>query len=383
MTKTITKAILGFCFLAILQSCETEPEAVDYKPLFSKAIEEGLQSNISYAKGFATYEMDDVYRVDIYQPGLGSNIAASYYLSNNFSDETLFNCSDCIKLPLDSVAVFSATQINAYDKLGLLESIVGVSEGKYINNKAVQQAVEQGQIIELANSGSFYLEATLNLNPQLIFYSPYKVNEVHPLAASKITMIPFFDFLEEDPLGRAEWVKFTAVFYNKSAQADSIFSEIVSGYESYEALLSQATDRPTVFSGKYFNGQWYIPGGQSYISKLFYDSGADYLWSDDPHNNSFPLDYEVVFAKAYDADYWRIVGSYGQEASYTALEAENGLYKHFKAFKEKHIIHCDAQSTAYFETSPLEPHIVLADLIKAFHPELLPNYQPKYYRILE
>ncbi len=86
------------------------------------------------------------------------------------------------------------------------------------------------------------------------------------------------------------------------------------------------------------------------------------------HNASFPLDYEVVFGKAHAADYWRIVGSYGDTPTYEGLLEENGLYQHFKAFKEQHIIYCNARESGYFETSPLEPHLILADFIKAFHP---------------
>jgi iron complex transport system substrate-binding protein len=147
-------------------------------------------------------------------------------------------------------------------------------------------------------------------------------------------------------------------------------------------LASETKTKPTVFSDKYFNGQWYVPGGQSYISRLFSDAGADYLWSDDPHYSSFPLDYEVVFGKAHDADFWRIVGSYGDTPTYAGLEAENGLYKHFKAFQDRKVIYCNARESAYFETSPLEPQLILGDLIKAFHPELLPDYTPKYYKVL-
>ena len=51
-------------------------------------------------------------------------------------------------------------------------------------------------------------------------------------------------------------------------------------------------------------------------------------------------------------------------------------------FQEKHIVYCNAEATAYFENSPLEPDILLADLIKAFHPQLLPDHEPKYYSIL-
>ncbi len=378
----LTKFISVLLLFALLNACTSKQESVPYERLFNDSIQRGLPSIISHAKGFSVYQLDSVFRLDIYQPNLGQNIAATYYLSKKFSEQELAAHNNYLKIPLDSVAVFSGTQINAFERLGLLESIVGISEARYIINPDIAERLEEGSIMELSNSGSFYLERTLMLNPQLIFYSPYKFNEVHPLAAAKITMVPFFDFREKDPLGRAEWVKFTALFYDQMEEASELFQHIVTQYESYAAMVAEVEYRPTVFADKYFNGQWYVPGGQSYVAKLFFDSGSDYLWADDPHTGSFPLDYEVVFAKAHDADFWRILGSYGDTPSYAALESENGLYRHFKAFKNKQIIHCDAQATAFFETSPLEPQLVLADLIKAFHPELLPDYHAKYYKVL-
>ena len=54
-----------------------------------------------------------------------------------------------------------------------------------------------------------------------------------------------------------------------------------------------------------------------------------------------------------------------------------------KAFKDKHVLFCNFASTPYRELSPVEPHILLADFVKAFHPEVLPHYQPKYYKLMK
>ncbi|PLX04182.1 MAG: iron ABC transporter substrate-binding protein, partial [Marinilabiliales bacterium] len=154
-------------------------------------------------------------------------------------------------------------------------------------------------------------------------------------------------------------------------------------YQNYVELAKQVEKRPTVFSDKPFASQWYVPGGKSYIAQLFKDAGADYVWKADSGLASFPLDYELVYKKAVNADYWRIVGSYNDEASHDFLESQNELFTHFDAFKNKKIIWCDAKNTSYFEKGPLEPQILLADLVYCFHPDLLPDYQPVYYRILK
>jgi len=377
--------ILAFNFFVlvsvhIFSSCTDKSSKPDIEKVFEAHPD--LKSLVEYAEGFDLYQYDSITKVVVYHPVLPEEVIETFYVAGQSKADSFQENKHFFVSPIDSVAIFSATQINALDKLNLLDKIVGVSEASYIKNSYVQQQYSDGKITELAGSGDFYVETTMMVNPSVIFYSPSKVIESHPLEVTGVPLIPFYDYMETDPLGRAEWLKFTAVFFNRYGQADSIFRLIEAEYKNYREIVGNTANKPTIFSDKYFNGQWYVPGGKSYLAKLFADAGADYIWKNDLHKSSFPLDYEVVYKQAFDADYWRIVGSFGEEASYDALLSQNELYKNFRAFKEKKVIWCDAENSAYFETSPLEPHIVLADLIKALHPELLPDHKPRYYYIL-
>lgn len=333
-------------------------------------------SVVKYATGFDIYHHNKETRIVVYDPWQKGEILARFTLVNGQDSQGK------LSVPLTKAAVFSATQLNALDRLGLLSHVMGISEAGYVKNEKIRNLLDKHQIIEMAAGGNYYVEKILSNPPQAIFYSPYQSNQHLPLALSSIVAIPYLDFMESTPLGRAEWIKFTAVFFGKEQQADSLFRVIEKSYLQLKRVTEKLPNRPTVFSDKYFNGQWYLPGGKSYVAQLFQDAGADYLWKNNPNRASFPLDFEAVFAKARQADYWRIIGTYGSKASYRGLASENELYTHFKAFKQHHILFCDPQSTQYFEKSPLEPQIVLADFIKAFHPDLLPGYQPRYYKIL-
>jgi len=370
---------------AFLFSCQNKTEMHDIESLFISAPDSLLQSSIMYAKGFDLYEFEGVKKLVIYHPELAENVIATYYVADSsVLNELGFQSSEnTIVLPLTNVAVFSATQLNAFERLGLLDKVKGVSEASYIKSEAVRKKLDNREIVELATTSDYFIEKILSVNPSVIFYSPYKFTEQHPLNITGKHLVPFYDYFENEPLGRAEWIKFTAAFFGADDFANELFLEMVSSYSKYRHLTENLVDRPRVFSDKYFNSQWYVPGGKSYIATLFMDAGADYTWQDDSHTGSFPLDYEVVFSRAHDADYWRIVGSYGDEATYTALAEENELYTNFRAFKDKQVIWCDAEATAYFEKSPLEPQWLLADLIFVFHPELLPDHTPKYYHILK
>ena len=206
---------VSFIFLLTLlsfSSCTIKSEKSDVERLFSSGPE--LKSLINYAKGFDIYQYDSVTKVVVYHPELTQVVFKTIYITNGGKAETFQENKQLFKSPLDSVAIFSATQINAFDKLGILDKIIGVSEASYINNQHVKNKYQEGLITELAGSGDFYVETTMMVNPSVIFYSPYKVIESHPLEVTGIQLIPFYDYFETDPLGRAEGLKFTAVFFN-------------------------------------------------------------------------------------------------------------------------------------------------------------------------
>ncbi|MAE08589.1 MAG: hypothetical protein CL661_07505 [Bacteroidetes bacterium] len=375
--------ILSFLMMAVIQinSCSQQKNTLSLSQLFDNRSGAELVSYVNYANGFDIYEVDNIKKLMIYNPRNNDEVLATYFFTDSTYQNSYKPSNDFLITPLDSVAVFSATQLNAFSKLNILDRVIAISESEYIRNPTVQERYESGEIVNLAGNGIFYLEKTLEVNPNIIFYSPYNMAEKHPLAATEITMIPFFDFMESNPLGRAEWIKFTALFFNKEAQANTIFDTIVSKYNKYRELALAAESKPTVFSDKYYSGQWFVSGGKSYIAQLFHDAGADYLWKDNQNTGSINLDFEVVYNKAHNADFWRIVGTYTDGFSYDKMVAENGLYNNFKAFTDKKVIFCDSKESSYFETGTLEPHLLLADLIHAFHPDLIPDYNPKYYHL--
>ena len=114
-----------------------------------------------------------------------------------------------------------------------------------------------------------------------------------------------------------------------------------------------------------------MPGGNSYIAKIFSDAGGDYIWKDNESTGSLHIDAESVLLKAQDADFWRVINSSDIPFTYERLKNENELYPLFKAFKEKQLLVCNVRESGYFEKSQYEPDVLLADFIYHFHPELL------------
>ena len=154
-------------------------------------------------------------------------------------------------------------------------------------------------------------------------------------------------------------------------------------YNELKELAANVKKRPMVFSGEIRGGNWYAVGGKSFLAELFRDAGADYFLKDDPRSGGVTLDFETVYSQAESADYWRIVNSYDGTFTYDALKSLDPRYADFRAFREKGVVYCNMREKPFYESMPMQPEIVLEDLIHAFHPDLLPDYKPTYYELLK
>jgi len=186
-------------------------------------------------------------------------------------------------------------------------------------------------------------------------------------------------------LSRAEWGKFIALFFNKEAQAEQVFTQTAAQYEKLAKLAASVRMKPTVVVNVNYQGTWYMDGGKTYVAQFLEDAGATYLWADNSDVGEVMLSFEEVFNKAADADYWINTGFWNSARE--AL-ADDERYGEFAAFKNNHVYNNNARSNAkggndYFESGIANPDVILEDLIKIFHPELLPDHQLYYYHQLE
>jgi iron complex transport system substrate-binding protein len=138
-------------------------------------------------------------------------------------------------------------------------------------------------------------------------------------------------------------------------------------------------------SGVLYKDKWNLPAGQSFTAQLYRDANTEYIWDDTEGQGSLVLSFETVYEKAQLAELW--VGS-GYYTSMEELNGANAHYSQFKAFKDKEVYsfskrRSNSGGVEYFELGPLQPHIVLKDLIKVAHPEILPNYEAYFLQKLD
>jgi iron complex transport system substrate-binding protein len=205
------------------------------------------------------------------------------------------------------------------------------------------------------------------------------------LANAGIPVIVNADWLETDPLGRAEWVKLMAALLNKEDEVNAKFSALEKEYNRIKDLAVKATVKPQVVVGMPFKGTWYVPGGDNYQTQLLRDAGAKYHWSDVAGAGSLALDFETVAPIALKADFWINMGNARSKAEIAAADQR---YTRFNAYQKGTLYNSnkrlnDIGANDYWESGAVNPQLILADLVKIFHPELLPDHQLVYYKQLQ
>lgn len=345
------------------------------------------KATINYANGF-TVEYKNNYKViTVKNPWKDAKTSFKYVLvSCGTPAPEGFKQNQIITVPVNTVASLSTTHLPHLAKLELVDKLVGVSNPKIVNTPEVVEKIKAGKIPELGNN-NVNVERLLELNPDLVttYGTGNPQTDSHPkLLEAGLKVAINAEYMENTPLGRSEWLKFTALFFNREEKAEKIFSQISKNYQEIVAKTKAIKKRPKVFTGFNFKGTWYVPGCQSYPAKYLADAGAELLCVGNS-SGSIPSSFEYVFERAAAADYWLNVSQSWQ--SLKDVIREDSRYGDFQAVKKGNVYNNNARlnengGNDYWEGGISNPDIILADLIKIFHPELLPNHQLFFYQKL-
>lgn len=339
---------------------------------------------IKYAKGFKVSDHGNYKLVDVTDPSGESDVSYHYALverGHKVSD--IPSQYQVIETPVRSVICMTNLQLSNFIKLNALDRVKGITSSRFLFNEQINKQLAEGSTSKIGIEGEFDSELVMAINPDIIMVSPFKKGGYDAIRNLDIPLVSFLGYKENSPLGQAEWIKFTAMLLGIEDQANQQFNEIESKYNELKALTESVSDKPTILSGELHSGNWYVVGGNSYLAQLFRDAGATYFMKNDNESGGFYVDFETVYSQGAEADYWRMVNSHNGAFSYDALKESDARYTDFKAFKDKKLVYCNLREKPFYENTPVEPEVVLADLIKIFHPTLLPEHTPVYYELLK
>jgi iron complex transport system substrate-binding protein len=376
MKQILLKSLFLF-LIALLFSCKNENISVDKTTT--------TFSNIKYAKGFEVKEFENYKKLIIKAAYQNANEYFSYNLYSKKPIDILASATlNNLTVPINRMVVTSTTHIPMVELLNAEKSIVGFLHTPYISSEKTRALIDAGKITEIGKENSLNTEILLDLNPEVVVgYSISAADKsLNTIQNAGIPVLYNGDWLEETPLGRAEWIKFFGVLFDKEKQADSIFKVIEKNYLEAKKLAVKATNKPTILSGAIMSKDiWNLPGGDSFVAQFLQDANLDYLWKEASGKGSLSLSFESVFDKGAAADFWIAPGYFSSKEQ---LVNSNKLYTEFKAFKDDNIYTPTTKKgktggVIYYELAPTRPDLVLKDMIKITHPDLLPNYKLTFF----
>jgi len=335
-----------------------------------------------------TIQTDSFTKVTIINPWQGANkVSQVYFLLKRGTELPVgMDSSMVVFVPLRKIICMSTTHIAMISALGEENTISGVSGTGYIYSDTLIKNVEKGLIADVGYEANLNNELILKISPDLIMMygiGSESVSYVNKIEELGMKVIFNADYLETDPLGKAEWIKLFGALYCKESLADSIFNSETEAYSKLKLYIKEnASFRPKVLLGLPYKDTWYISPGNSFISKLISDAGGDYIWSNTISSASMPYGIENVYIGALGADYWLNIGSVKTKAEISIVDqrlSELPCFKKGNLYNNINRITISGGND-YWETGTVNPNLILKDLASILHPELFSDRKLFFYR---
>ncbi|KEO74442.1 ABC transporter substrate-binding protein [Anditalea andensis] len=345
---------------------------------------------MDHAKGFKIYQGAGYQIIEVTQAFPGNHRPFRYLILNDIQADLPEQMYDAtILLPAETIIVTSTTHIPHLDLLHASDKLIGFPNLDLISSEQTRKLIQQHRIRDLGRGAQTNIELIIDLQPDWVMISTLgeDLKNLDLLQAAGISAVINGEYVEQNPLGRAEWIKFTGALMGKFEEANIIFKEIEKEYLAAENLAKKIKqdERPTVMAGVMYKDVWYVPGADSWGARLLHAAGGNYIFDAQKGTGSIQLNYEFVLDEAQDADYWLGASDF---QSLSAMGTADRRYADFKAFQIGNVYSYTSKKgetggIEYFELGYMRPDWILKDLIKILHPDLLPEYEPYFYSRLD
>ena len=287
-------------------------------------------------------------------------------------------------VPVTSFYAGSTTHVPLLTDLGRLDVLTGVARLKDLTGDAIQARVRAGKVREFAPVSVVDAELIVSQRPGLVMAGGTPSGSLTALRSAGVPVVANTEWLEPTALARAEWIKYLALFLNEERAAQRIHGEAKVRYRALSARATAVSDarKPLVMTGRGSSGSFVIAGGRSYVAALIRDAGGRYVWADDTAVGTRTIDLEAQIHRASNADVWINGGGW---RDLEAMVEDEPRYGVFKAYRQRQVWVYERRVSAsgandYWSRSASHPDLVLADLVKIFHPGLLPAHTFEWYK---
>lgn len=265
---------------------------------------------------------------------------------------------------LDRIALISTTHLSYLAALGEMERVVAVAHLAHVRDPLAVDRIARGGITEIGTAEGLDRERLLATGARVVFDYPFGGSA--RATRAELTVVPVTEYLEEHPLGRAEWIRFFGTLLGKEHLADSLYRTIADRYELAARWAKDRPDHPTVFFGSNWEGQWHVPPGNSYMARLITDAGGKYCFTERRATGNIAVDLETVITEGRKADRFGVILANGGSVTTMAMVGGDDRLASLPAVSEGGF-YLDSEASDIFGQALLEPDVLLEDLSCVLH----------------
>ncbi|MBL0034381.1 MAG: ABC transporter substrate-binding protein [Flavobacteriales bacterium] len=321
---------------------------------------------LRYATFFELWSKGSERLVLVHGHGGVADTAGVYHLSPNGAFAGTPFTALRLSLPVDRIALLSTTHVPYLAAVGARSTMVATAFAGEVRDSVVQAALKAGEVKDLGSSEALDRETLIALRPDVVLVYPFSGQGATALKGAGLSVVQVSEYLEEHPLGRAEWLRFFGVLTGHEREADSLFTGIAERYEALAVLAEQDSLRPTVFFGSQWNGQWSVPPGNSYMARLIADAGGRYVFADRTASGNIDLDMETLLSTLDTVDNWGMIAAVDGYMFPRHITNNDPRFTRLKVVQQFHFFGGNTRTADLFGQALLEPDRVLRDLRYCF-----------------
>lgn len=370
--RLLLLSFLAAAFAGCRQPAVFEPGEILYEP--------------EHAGGFAIYEAGEQSRaIRITDPWQGADGVEQWVFISKDGEEPPADFSGTVLPgPARRIVCMSSSYVAFLAHLDVSDRIVGVSGAGFITDPLISERWAAGDVADVGYETNLNFELIASLRPDLMLI--YGVTDDGGQATGKYREmgVPYVfigDYLEESPLGKAEWIVPIAEMCGLYAKGVQDFEAIRDSYDELKQQAAGFAGTPEVMFNAPYRDTWYVPGDRSYMVRLVCDAGGEYVCRGVDSRDSRPINIEEAYACMQKTDYWLNTNHYLTLAD---LLADNPRFAGTPPVREGHVFNNNARTTPtggsdFWESGVVRPDVVLHDLMRMLHPEEFPQDTTYYY----
>jgi iron complex transport system substrate-binding protein len=343
-----------------------------------------------YAAGFAIYEAgEQSTAIRIKNPWQGADGVEQWVFISRDGEEAPDGFEgQTVTEGAERIVCMSSSYVAFLAQLGEGDRVVGVSGLDFVTNPEIRQRGSVGDVADVGYEASLNFEVIASLRPDAVLM--YGVGDDGGSVTAKYREmgVPYMfvaEYLEADPLGKAEWIVALAHLTGDRERGIAEFEKIERAYNTLKTTATGFASRPAVMLNAPYRDTWYVPGDESYMVRLLGDAGGRYVCAGVRSRDTRPIDVEEAYLAMQQADVWLNTNHYGSLAE---LLADNPRFASTPPMRGQRVFNNNARTTPeggsdFWESGVVRPDVVLGDLVKILHPEAAADSLYYYYKRLE